>query len=77
MAKTPRPDGWKGGSEDFGLLRTFDGHISTDRTGSSSEADERFGYANVRQGFDEADLGGDYDTTIGKRETPDAHTGAS
>jgi hypothetical protein len=60
MAPTPRPDGWKGGSEDFGFLRTLDGHIATDRTGSSSKMNERFTYANVRWGFEEADLNGEY-----------------
>jgi hypothetical protein len=60
MAPTPRPDGWKGGSESFGFLRTFDGHLGTDKTGSSNLDRERFGYANVRWGFDQADLGGDY-----------------
>jgi hypothetical protein len=77
MAPTPRPDGWKGGSEDFGFLRTFDGHIGTDKTGSSNLDSERFGYANVRQGFAEADLSGDYDTALRTAETPDAHTGKS
>lgn len=61
MAPTPRPEGWKGGSEDFGFLRTLDGHISNDRVGSSLKARERFGFANVRWGFDEADLSGDYE----------------
>jgi hypothetical protein len=59
MAPTPRPKGWKGGSEDFGFLRTFDGHIATDKT--SSEEHDQFGSANVRWGFDSADIGGDYD----------------
>jgi hypothetical protein len=61
MASTPRPDGWKGGSEDFGFLRTLDGHIATDRVGTNDPT-AVFGYANVRWGFDEADLGGDYET---------------
>jgi len=60
MAPTPRPKGWKGGSENFGFLRTLDGHISTDRTGMSDDDRERFGYANVRWGFEQADLSGDY-----------------
>lgn len=60
---TPRPKGWKGGNESFGFLRTFDGHIATDRVGSPND-DEVFGFANVRWGFEQADLGGDYgDTT--------------
>lgn len=25
----PNPPGWKGGSEDFGFIRTLDGHLST------------------------------------------------
>ena len=59
---TPRPAGWKGGSESFGFLRTFDGHISTDRVGSMvDDEDGKFGFANVRWGFDEADIGGDYE----------------
>lgn len=62
MAPTPRPAGWKGGKESFGFLRTFDGHISTDRVGGTTKDDERFGYSNVRWGFEEADIGGaDYD----------------
>lgn len=58
---TPRPAGWKGGSEDFGFLRTFDGHVAPELTGQGDE-DERFGHANVRWGFEEADLSGDYST---------------
>jgi hypothetical protein len=63
---TPRPAGWKGGSEDFGFLRTFDGHIANDRVGSASADDDeaRFGGANVRWGFDRADLSGDYGTCV-------------
>lgn len=60
MAPTPRPKGWKGGSESFGFLRTLDGHLANDRTGQSSAESERFGYANVRWGFEQADLSGDY-----------------
>lgn len=59
---TPRPAGWKGGSEDFGFLRTFDGHISNDRVGNINDDRANFGYSNVRWGFDRADIGGtDYD----------------
>lgn len=57
---TPRPAGWKGGSEDFGFLRTFDGHLANDRVGSDTDDEARFGYANVRWGFEEADISGDY-----------------
>lgn len=62
MAPTPRPDGWKGGSEDFGFLRTFDGHLGTnpykgDDDGMCADEDAR---RNVRQGFDEADIGTAY-----------------
>jgi hypothetical protein len=60
MAPTPRPAGWKGGSEDFGFLRTYDGHIATDRTGGTNDPDLAFGYANVRWGFENADLNGTY-----------------
>lgn len=59
MAPTPRPAGWKGGSEDFGFLRTFDGHRAPQFQTVGSDED-RFGYANVRWGFDQADLNGDY-----------------
>lgn len=59
MAPTPRPDGWKGGSEDFGFLRTFDGHLGTnpykgDDPGATADEDAR---RNVRWGFDQADIG--------------------
>ena len=62
MAPTPRPAGWKGGGEDFGFLRTFDGHRAPNLVGTPDGDDERFGYSNVRWGFDDADIGGkDYD----------------
>jgi hypothetical protein len=57
---TPRPAGWTGGNEHFGFLRTFDGHVATDRTGGSPDDTERFSYANVKWGFDDADISGDY-----------------
>jgi hypothetical protein len=60
MAPTPRPAGWKGGSEDFGFLRTFDGHIASDRVGGTKDPDLTFGYANVRWGFENTDLNGTY-----------------
>lgn len=61
MAPTPRPDGWKGGSEDFGFIRTLDGHIATDRyaTGDAT-AENTESHRNARHGFAEADLSGDY-----------------
>lgn len=60
MAPTPRPDGWIGGSEDFGFLRTFDGHIATDRFATGEDIDGDFAGRNVRKGFEAADLSGDY-----------------
>lgn len=72
MAATPRPAGWKGGGEDFGFLRTFDGHIAADRVTSHSEEDN-FGFANVRWGFDRANIGGDYPTGYDDSDTPDIH----
>lgn len=57
---TPRPAGWKGGGEDFGFLRTFDGHIAPDRFAAGDEDESRYGYANVKWGFEEADLGEAY-----------------
>jgi hypothetical protein len=62
MAPTPRPAGWKGGGEDFGFLRTFDGHVAPELTGMGDDPDDRFGFANVRWGFEKADLSGDYST---------------
>lgn len=70
MAPTPRPAGWKGGSEDFGFLRTFDGHTAPDLVGSGEDDAIRFGYANVRWGFDNADIGGDYEDC---HDIPDIH----
>jgi hypothetical protein len=58
MASTPRPAGWKGGSEDFGLLRTLDGHVAA--VHDAKKESDKFGNANVRWGFEEADLSGDY-----------------
>lgn len=42
MAPTPRPAGWKGGSEDFGYLNTFHGHVSSryDRASAPIPADQ-------------------------------------
>lgn len=57
---TPRPDDWKGGSEDFGFLRTFDGHIAVDLFATSDE-EGRFGRRNTRKSFESADLEGEYD----------------
>jgi hypothetical protein len=72
MAPTPRPSDWQGGREDFGFLRTLDGHIAADKTTPKKERDN-FGYANVRWGFERADLSGDYDTAL-DAATPDVHT---
>lgn len=62
MAPTPRPDGWQGGSEDFGIVRTFDGHISSPTPdGSQSKLANDADYGrNERRGFENADLSGDY-----------------
>lgn len=61
MAPTPRPKGWKGGSENFGFLRTFDGHL-----GVNVETDEEFAAEdsrrNVKYGF--RDIGGDYEADV-------------
>lgn len=60
MAERPNPDGWVGGSEDFGFVRTFDGHRSlipgVDEQEKLVEADFR---RNERRG-DNADLGGEH-----------------
>lgn len=60
MAPTPRPDGWQGGSEDFGFLRTFDGHLASDRFSVGDEDTDAnlTPGRNVRDGFAEADLSG-------------------
>lgn len=55
MPPTPRPSDWQGGSEDFGFLRTFDGHLGANV--NEVPADR----TNVRQGFAAADIGGQYD----------------
>lgn len=65
---TPRPAGWKGGSEDFGFLRTYDGHVANDRVGSDPDDMARFGFANVRWGFDSNDLSGDYGPPFDSQE---------
>jgi hypothetical protein len=59
---TPRPAGWKGGSEDFGFVRTFDGHIAVDLFEVGTDDEGRFGHRNARKGFDRADIGGEYET---------------
>lgn len=58
MPQAPHPAGWKGGSEDFGFLRTFDGHIGSnpykgDDEGSDADEDAR---RNVRWGTAAADI---------------------
>lgn len=60
MPQAPHPDGWKGGSEDFGFLRTFDGHraIVVHAT-SGSDLDDNAdddAHRNVRWGTSEADI---------------------
>jgi hypothetical protein len=61
---TPRPAGWKGGGEDFGFVRTFDGHIAVDLFESGSTDEGRFGHRNARKGFERADIGGEYETWL-------------
>ena len=63
---TPRPAGWKGGSEDFGFVRTLDGHIAVDLFDAGSDDEGRFGHRNARHSFEDADLGGEYDTAGGE-----------
>lgn len=59
MPPTPRPDGWKGGSEDFTFVRTLDGHTATERYSVDGNLEDQ---RNERS-FDEADLNGQYDVT--------------
>lgn len=42
MAPTPRPDGWKGGSDDFGFVNMLHGHVSStyNRAGAPMSNDE-------------------------------------
>jgi len=61
---TPRPAGWKGGGEDFGFVRTFDGHIAVDLFETGSDDEGRFGHRNARKGFERADIGGEYETFV-------------
>lgn len=56
-APTPRPADWKGGSEDFSILRTLDGHIATDRF--ATDEGDMDDHRNERTGFAQADLSGD------------------
>lgn len=60
MAPTPRPEGWQGGSEDFGFIRTLDGHLAEDHfaTGAEAEDNVRSG-RNARKSFEDADLSGE------------------
>ncbi len=53
MAKYPKPDGWKGGTVESSVLRTFDGHI-----GMNYETDPMIDRRNERS-FDAADIGGE------------------
>ena len=55
MASPPKPYpeyNESGAGEDFGYLRTFDGHIATDRFG----VDDGRSHRNARKGWDEADI---------------------
>jgi hypothetical protein len=58
MPQAPHPDGWKGGSEDFGFLRTFDGHkaVIVHATSDSDRAENAEQQRNVRWGTSEADI---------------------
>lgn len=59
MPQRPNPNGWQGGSEDFGFLRTLDGHITSNVMSDPDDAERIDENRNVRQGFADADLGGD------------------
>jgi hypothetical protein len=58
MPQAPHPDGWKGGSEDFGFLRTFDGHKASIRDATSEDqlAENAELGRNVRWGTAAADI---------------------
>lgn len=58
MPQAPHPDGWKGGSENFGILRTFDGHLGTNPykgsdPGEDADEDAR---RNVKWGAAASDI---------------------
>jgi hypothetical protein len=52
--RPPKPEGYNpsGAGEDFRYLRSFDGHIATDRFGE----DDARSHRNSRNGWDEADI---------------------
>lgn len=58
----PKPDGWKGGSDDFGFLRTLDGHRGTNPNipDPGNEADEDF-RRNVHHGYGDDEFDADLD----------------
>lgn len=67
MENRPNPPGWKGGREDFGFTRTFDGHLGTtiyenEGPGANADEDER---RNVHHGLSLCDdyLNDDTDTS--------------
>lgn len=64
MANTPRPAGWQGGSEEFEILRTFDGHIGVNSRTDPEFAANICARRNTRRGFEEADIGGAYDPDV-------------
>lgn len=57
MARTPRPEGWQGGSEDFTFVRTLNGHIAADPF-NQSDSDVDADYRRNALSFEDADLGG-------------------
>lgn len=52
MPERPNPEGWVGGSEDFGFLTTQDGHRSVDRFATGDDP-AKFGRRNARKSLDD------------------------
>lgn len=59
MPQTPRPEGWKGGREDFTFVRSFEGHLSIGIVGDDPEVVD-IAYKRNARTFSEADLSGCY-----------------
>lgn len=55
----PRPEGWKGGSDDFEFVRTLDGHLGINFHENSELSSNIEARRNCRT-TDNVDLGGDY-----------------
>ena len=53
----PNPEGWEGGSEDFGFLSTFHGHVGVNLETEGAIASDQSWRANVRKPY-EADESG-------------------